>query len=96
MGSRASYAARYASQYVYGFEDMLDPDLLETDGPLVDDFTVRGELSGKKAAIAISDNAFVKNIHIGTGATTTRSRRSSTGRSCPTRVWRVSMTETTS
>ena len=67
-GSRASYAARYASQYVYGFEDMLDPDLLETDGPLVDDFTVRGELSGKKAAIAISDNAFVKNIHIGTGA----------------------------
>ena len=47
---------------------MLDPDLLETDGPLVDDFTVRGELSGKKAAIAISDNAFVKNIHIGTGA----------------------------
>ena len=67
-GSRASYAARYASQYVYGFEDMLDPDLLETDGPLVDDFTVQGELSGKKAAIAISDNAFVKNIHIGTGA----------------------------
>lgn len=67
-GSRASYAARYASQYVYGFEDTLDSDLLETDGPLVDDFTVRGELSGKKAAIAISDNAFVKNIHIGTGA----------------------------
>lgn len=47
-GSRASYAARYASQYVYGFEDMLDPDLLETDGPLVTDFTVQGELSGKK------------------------------------------------
>ncbi len=68
FGSRASYAARFFSQYVYGFEDMLDPDLLETDGPLVDDFTVRGELSGKKAAIAISDNAFVKNIHIGTGA----------------------------
>ena len=49
FGSRASYAARFFSQYVYGFEDMLDPDLLETDGPLVDDFTVRGELSGKKA-----------------------------------------------
>ena len=68
FGSRASYAARYFSQYVYGQERTLDSDLLETDGPLVDDFTVQGELSGKKAAIAISDNAFVKNIHIGTGA----------------------------
>ena len=67
-GSRASYAARYFSQYVYGRERTLDSDLLETDGPLVTDFTVQGELSGKKAAIAISDNAFVKNIHIGTGA----------------------------
>jgi uncharacterized protein with beta-barrel porin domain len=46
----------------------LDPGLVETDGPLATDFTVRGELSGKQAAIAISDNAFVKNIHIGTGA----------------------------
>ncbi len=67
-GARASYAGRYLSQYVYGFEDVLETALLETDGPLVDDFTVRGELSGKKAAIAISDNAFVKNIHISTGA----------------------------
>ena len=68
FGSRASYAARYFSQYVYKYEATLDSDWVETDGPLATDFTVRGELSGKKAAIAISDNAFVKNIHIGTGA----------------------------
>ena len=68
FGSRASYAARYFSQYVYQYEATLDSDWVETDGPLATDFTVRGELSGKKAAIAISDNAFVKNIHIGTGA----------------------------
>ena len=68
FGARASYAGRYSSQYVYQYEATLDSDWVETDGPLATDFTVRGELSGKKAAIAISDNAFVKNIHIGTGA----------------------------
>ena len=72
-GARASYAARYLSHYLYPYElypynFTLDSDLVETDGPLVSDFTVQGELSGKQAAIAISDNAFVKNIHIGTGA----------------------------
>ena len=67
-GARASYAGRYLSQYVYQYEATLDSDWVETDGPLATDFTVQGELSGKKAAIAISDNAFVKNIHIGTGA----------------------------
>jgi len=67
-GARASYAGRYLSQYVHQYEATLDSDWVETDGPLATDFTVQGELSGKKAAIAISDNAFVKNIHIGTGA----------------------------
>ena len=61
MSARASYAVRYLDSAVYA-------DLLEVDGPLVTDFTVQGELTGKKAAIAISDNAYVKNIHIGTGA----------------------------
>ncbi len=60
-GARASYAARF-------WEDALGSAWVETDGPLVTDFTVQGELSGKKAAIAISDNAFVKNIRIGAGA----------------------------
>ena len=46
----------------------MDANWLEVDGPLVTDFTVQGELAGKKAAIAISDNAHVKNIRIGTGA----------------------------
>jgi uncharacterized protein with beta-barrel porin domain len=48
--------------------DLLDAALLDVDGPLVTDFTVQGELAGQKAAIAISDNAYVKNIRIGTGA----------------------------
>ena len=60
-GARASYAVRY-------LDYKLNAALLELDGPLVTDFTVQGELSGKKAAIAISDNAYVKNIRIGTGA----------------------------
>ena len=61
ISARASYAARY-------YLDLLDAALLDVDGPLVTDFTVQGELAGQKAAIAISDNAYVKNIHIGTGA----------------------------
>jgi uncharacterized protein with beta-barrel porin domain len=60
-GARASYAGKY---WIY----RLDADRLDVDGPLVKDFTVQGELSGKKEAIAISDNAFVKNIRVGTGA----------------------------
>ncbi|MBQ9572993.1 MAG: autotransporter domain-containing protein [Acidaminococcaceae bacterium] len=59
--ARASYAVRY---WIY----RLDADLMDIDGPLVTDFTVQGELAGQKAAIEISDNAYVKNIHIGTGA----------------------------
>ena len=71
--ARASYASRYLSHYFYPYElypydFKMNSALLEIDGPLATDFTVRGELSGKRAAIAISDNAFVKNIHIGTGA----------------------------
>jgi hypothetical protein len=71
--ARSSYAARFLSHYLYPYElypidFTLDPGLVETDGPLATDFTVRGELSGKQAAIAISDNAYVKNIRIGTGA----------------------------
>ena len=61
VGARASYAARF-------WEDTVGSAWVESDGPLVTDFTVQGELSGKKAAIDISDNAFVKNIHIGAGA----------------------------
>ncbi|MBQ7739228.1 MAG: hypothetical protein IJT59_06215 [Desulfovibrionaceae bacterium] len=38
------------------------------DGPLVKQFDVSGNLVGKKAAIYISDNAFVKNINILKGA----------------------------
>ena len=60
-GARASYAARVS-------DDWLNADLMDIDGPLVTDFTVQGELAGQKAAIEISDNAYVKNIHIGTGA----------------------------
>ena len=71
--ARASYAARFLSHYLYPYElypidFRLDSGLVETDGPLATDFRVQGELSGKQAAIAISNNAFVKNIHIGTGA----------------------------
>ena len=39
-GARASYAARF-------WEDALGSAWVETDGPLVTDFTVQGELSGK-------------------------------------------------
>ncbi len=60
--ARASYAARNYHN------EKLNPELLDTDGPLVTDFTVQGELRGKKAAVYISDNAFVKNIRVGTGA----------------------------
>ena len=60
-GSRASYAARYES-------GLLDASSVEVDGPLVSDFTVNGTLEGREAAIYISDNAYVKNIRIGTGA----------------------------
>ena len=66
LGARASYAARFRD-YSYK-ERKYDLGLLEIDGPLVTDFTVQGELVGQKSAIAISDNAYVKNIHIGTGA----------------------------
>ncbi|MBR4429355.1 MAG: hypothetical protein IKS78_08350, partial [Clostridia bacterium] len=65
-GARASYAARYRKRSYHDLGYFLN--WLEIDGPLVTEFTVQGELSGKKAAIDISDNAFVKNIHIGTGA----------------------------
>ena len=61
ISARASYAARY-------LDVLRAADLLDVDGPLVTDFTVQGELAGQKAAIAISDNAYVKNIRIGTGA----------------------------
>lgn len=40
----------------------------ETRGALVEEFNVAGTLSGKKAAIYISDNAHVKNINILNGA----------------------------
>ena len=40
----------------------------ELDGALVDTFTVNGTLAGKAAAIYIAPNAFVKNIHIESGA----------------------------
>ena len=66
LGARASYAARYKEESYK--ERNYDLDLLDIDGPLVTDFTVQGELAGQKAAISISDNAYVKNIHIGTGA----------------------------
>ena len=59
---RASYAGQALSIQA------LNPAWLDVDGPLVTDFTVQGELIGNRAAIYVSDNAFVKNIHIGTGA----------------------------
>ncbi len=40
----------------------------ETSGALVEEFNVAGTLNGKKAAIYISDNAYVKNINILNGA----------------------------
>ena len=67
FGSRASYAARFFSQYVYGFEDMLDPDLLETD---------------ETSTSARGPNCPATSYRDGS-TTTTRSRRSSTGRHYP-------------
>ena len=61
LAARASYAARH-------LDTPLNAVLFDVKGPLVTDFTVQGELAGQKAAIAISDNAYVKNIRIGTGA----------------------------
>ncbi len=65
LGNEISARASYAASYL---DDGRDANLLDVDGPLVTDFTVQGELAGQKAAIAISDNAYVKNIHIGMGA----------------------------
>ena len=45
-----------------------DGHLYNLDGPLVKQFDVSGDLIGKKAAIFISENAFVKNINILNGA----------------------------
>ena len=45
----------------------LVPDI-ETQGALVSDFNVRGNIYGKQAAIYIADNAFVRNINILNGA----------------------------
>ena len=45
-----------------------DSPFLETQGALVEDFNSSGTLEGKKAAIYISDNAYVKNINLGNGS----------------------------
>ena len=42
--------------------------VLETQGALVENFNSSGILEGKKAAIYISDNAYVDNINIGNGS----------------------------
>jgi len=44
---------------------------LNLDGPLVQTFTVKGTLTGDKAAVFISENALVQTINIETGATVT-------------------------
>ena len=67
LAMRGSYAAWNTATY-------LVPDInqyvidVEVDGPLVDTFTVNGALAGTKAAIYMSDNAYVKNVFVGTGA----------------------------
>ena len=65
FGGRGSYAQNSVS---YGSDTDKVLNQLEINGPLVDTFTVYGKLSGTKAAIYISDNAYVKNVIIGSGA----------------------------
>ena len=60
-GARASYAA-------FSKNIELIPAAVAMNGPLVSDFTVQGTLIGRRAAIYMSDNAYVKNITVGTGA----------------------------
>ena len=57
--------------YTQGDTEETSGDLIPdftTQGPLVSNFNVNGILSGEKAAIYISDNAYVDNINIGDGA----------------------------
>ena len=60
-GARASYAA-------FSKNTELIPAAVAMNGPLVSDFTVQGTIVGRRAAIYMSDNAYVKNITVGTGA----------------------------
>ena len=53
--------------YSYYKKQNIIPDV-ETQGALVDKFTVNGTLSGKKAAIYISENAHVADIDVKNGA----------------------------
>ncbi len=60
-GGRASWAAQTA-------EEKQDASSVDVNGPLVSEFTVRGELAGSDAAIRIGSGAFVRKIRIGEGA----------------------------
>ena len=60
-GARASYAA-------FSKNTELIPAAVAMNGPLVSDFTVQGTIVGRRAAIYMSDNAYVKNITVDTGA----------------------------
>ena len=64
-----AYNDKRGSYINYEFEENQDtsPDV-ETQGALINNFNLSGTLEGKKAAIYMSDNAYVDNINIGNGS----------------------------
>ncbi|MBP3731427.1 MAG: autotransporter domain-containing protein [Mailhella sp.] len=65
IGDNSYERASWATRTGYSADKAAE---VEVDGPLVEEFSVSGELAGKKAAIYIDDSAYVKNIRIGSGA----------------------------
>ncbi len=72
LGNKTEYRGSYI-RTVEGKNDKITGTdgsgfALNLDGPLVESFNVSGSLTGKAAAIYISDNAFVKNVNFLAGS----------------------------